>query len=557
MVDGVDIYGGFAGYENGPNDRDMNKLAYATTLCGIILHDDNGNAYGNSTVEASNAVIDGFTITGSAAAGIQCDEVTATIRNCTIENNYYGIVSNTRSDKKLIIQNNRIGKNTGIGVNYTSFGPEFSLRNNLLYENTGDAINLGGVSCDVNICNNTIVNNKGKAVSFSFYYYSVNLRNCIIWSNGDPVPPWGSVTLHNCCIDESGWAGRNGNINEDPCFINSPSFLDVVYSGDKTKYSFTVKDGTKYDANGYIEIGYDGVARGITEVVNNVIHFVPSLSSLPEENAPIRYWCKKGFTDTSAVFDQIDMDVIASDYAYFYTIDIDDPNIYDVGDFIEITDSDGDYFGVLLVTAVDRSNKRVQFVEWAGVSSYTYYTDNGATVRDFKNWYKGDCKEIYRLRPQSACINMGSGFGLKDITTAPGGNNTIVVSDADFYVKGDAIEVNDDNTPRFVEDASGHIVTFIPPLNASSAASTQVINWTSYSSFEGALLFIYDQFKCEGSGGCIPFDSNSIKVAKDVKRYKQGYVLEFDAQYNNDYVVVTNVNADTNTIYFSPKLSNT
>lgn len=104
------IYGGFSGTETAINQR--NPVLNPTILSGDLLRNDSGiptlttprtdNAYNVLTINASNLVIDGFTISGGHAdgdsqaktdrgAGIRFDSgvlgINVTVKNCIFENN--------------------------------------------------------------------------------------------------------------------------------------------------------------------------------------------------------------------------------------------------------------------------------------------------------------------------------------------------------------------------------------------------------------------------------------------------------------------------------------
>ncbi|MHC4655994.1 MAG: Ig-like domain-containing protein [Planctomycetota bacterium] len=112
LINGVAVYGGFAGYTPGPGpgsppqppapDPDTRDITtYQTVLSGDLNGDDDGftnnseNSYHVVTGE-DNTILDGFTISGGNAddsqpdnsgGGIYCASKSPTISNCTITNN--------------------------------------------------------------------------------------------------------------------------------------------------------------------------------------------------------------------------------------------------------------------------------------------------------------------------------------------------------------------------------------------------------------------------------------------------------------------------------------
>ena len=105
LVDGVGLYGGFAGGETCNNQR--NPIANPTILTGDINNDGDGDVY--FVVTASNyigqkTIIDGFTINKGKEIGIYCNGGSPTIADNIIkENNYYGIYCDGASP--IITQN--------------------------------------------------------------------------------------------------------------------------------------------------------------------------------------------------------------------------------------------------------------------------------------------------------------------------------------------------------------------------------------------------------------------------------------------------------------------
>jgi len=68
---------------------------------------------------------------------------------------------------------------------------------------------------------------------------SVTLNNCILWGNsasssGDEIyiyddPSYPSyATLNYCCVDNTGYGGKTGNIKEYRCIHKDPQFVDAA-----------------------------------------------------------------------------------------------------------------------------------------------------------------------------------------------------------------------------------------------------------------------------------------------------------------------------------------
>ena len=91
LVNGVPLYGGFAGTETSREQR--NWLTNETILTGDIDDDGNGNV--QHVVKAANVgqetFVDGFTITKGNDIGVYCNVGSPTIKNNTIQQNNCGV----------------------------------------------------------------------------------------------------------------------------------------------------------------------------------------------------------------------------------------------------------------------------------------------------------------------------------------------------------------------------------------------------------------------------------------------------------------------------------
>ena len=97
LVDGVAVYGGFAGGETQLNQRDVNAhRAYLSGSIGGFLTGDNTYQVVVGSGNNATAILDGFTISGGNAngnapadggGGLYVSNGSPTIRNCTFQNN--------------------------------------------------------------------------------------------------------------------------------------------------------------------------------------------------------------------------------------------------------------------------------------------------------------------------------------------------------------------------------------------------------------------------------------------------------------------------------------
>ncbi len=200
LVDGVAMYGGFAGTETSRSQR--NWVRNPTVLSGDIDGNEERDSYNvNSVVTASDVneatIVDGFIIRlGGTFEGIRSDDGAPTIEHNRIIENYDGIYCTNQSSPKII--------------------------NCEIWNNDHYGIYLSSVSSGAVIRNNTIVNND----NYGIYRSSgsdPDISSCIIWGND-------SGQLHNCsatysCIqdDDSGT-----NINDYPSFADDANNFHLL-----------------------------------------------------------------------------------------------------------------------------------------------------------------------------------------------------------------------------------------------------------------------------------------------------------------------------------------
>jgi subtilisin family serine protease len=382
LVDGVALYGGFAGNETSRSQR--NWLTNQTILDGDINND--GDSDTNYLVKAANVgpatIIDGFTITMGYYAGILVDGASPIIRhnritksstdgiycnngssvdviNCEIQNNdLYGIDcedSNLMVSKSIIEGNNQIGiynrnsssaivanniirNNGGYGIEYHLINQDtfVEIKNNWIFGNSIGGINLNYVDEPSIILNNTIINNNSCGIS-SYNSYSEakpNIINCIIWGNNDvqlyPTDPFFNNVTYSCI--QGGYDGE-GNIDSDPCFVspdaNNYHLSPNSHCIDKGDPDFT--DSNETDIDGEPRI-IDGNSDGIDIVDMGADEF---------------FWSPADF-DRNEIVNFLDYAVLASawltssgqlDYNSICDISIPRNNIIDANDLARLCDN--------------------------------------------------------------------------------------------------------------------------------------------------------------------------------------------------------------------------
>ena len=286
LLSDVALLGHFVGTETSPSQRQLDNPAYTSWLKGQI----DATHYVKSTVTAadiSNAVLDGFKITTRTAYsynhGIDMDNASVLVRNCTITENYSGIYADQAANVLLanslltgnyndiyltdacaVLAGNALmesyygvyANNSDVRMNRCAVGYQYyngircdngsllTLHNSEVYENEYPNIALDSgsdteiinnwiyksgssgiafadqVSSDFIVRNNTICDNASRGISGSGSLYPA-VSNCIIVGNnsGDLYPP-ASFTSVNYCVLQNSHSGQ-GNMVADPCFIDA------------------------------------------------------------------------------------------------------------------------------------------------------------------------------------------------------------------------------------------------------------------------------------------------------------------------------------------------
>ncbi|MBR6175323.1 MAG: choice-of-anchor J domain-containing protein, partial [Bacteroidales bacterium] len=253
VVDGVNVYGGFAGVEPANYDLSLRDLEMNET----ILDGLNERRVLIQPVQYSNyhTIWDGFTIQNGRSTGIGGGAYIIrgmTLGHCRIHNNYSdasgggvyiynnarvadcriynnessdcggGLYANAAAVINSCIISNNVAAHQGGGI----YANNSEVRNCLISNNTvssgynTDAIGGGVFSSNSTIINSTIVRNEGKG-----FYGSGNVINSIVWGNSDPVNVGGDGFTCSYSAIENGCVGE-GNIHlmdgdgYRPLFVN-------------------------------------------------------------------------------------------------------------------------------------------------------------------------------------------------------------------------------------------------------------------------------------------------------------------------------------------------
>ncbi len=214
LVSGVPVYGGFAGWENSLDQRNLKDPANET-----ILHGRGPDWAVEKIVSAKNldatTLLDGLTVT-QGYTGINVSGGGLTIANCNISNNsIHGI----NATALLTITHSTIAYNKGYGI--SAFG-SLNITNSRIHDNAGRGIDLTGYPGPYVARNNTIIGNGGDGIYCSYPEAEPSISNCIVWGNNTQINPSDLLNVTYCCVQD-GYIGQ-GNINTDPLFIDPNEF---------------------------------------------------------------------------------------------------------------------------------------------------------------------------------------------------------------------------------------------------------------------------------------------------------------------------------------------
>ena len=217
MVDGVNVYGGFAGNE--PTNYDLSQRDFETNT--TILDGQNMRrvlyqpSYFNTLTTWDGFTIqNGYAIESGYGGGAYLDG-NGKLSHCVIRNNtadYGGGVCNYNA----IVSNCLIANNSAYsygGGTYISYG---TMSNCLISNNTATSYGGGVYNYYATITNSTIVRNNAANGTGVYGDYQANLTNSIVWGNGtnELNNITGSVTCSYSAV-EGGFAGEQNIMLSD------------------------------------------------------------------------------------------------------------------------------------------------------------------------------------------------------------------------------------------------------------------------------------------------------------------------------------------------------
>jgi len=260
----------------------------------VIDCQSSGRAFYFHSGETKDSAVENFIIkNGSADSGgaIYCSSSSPSIVNCIFSDNsatqnhggaFYCQSSNP-SITGCTFKSNSAHLDGGAIYSYSS-NP--TLTNCAFIGNsaTGSQYNYGGaIHCnrsDLSLTNCTFSGNDADyGGAIACYLSSLILNNSILWGNsagdGDEIyisDSGSSCTLNYCCVDNTGYGGKTGNIDDsNNCIHSDPQFVDpangdyhlkptspCIDKGDNTYISGVDKD---LDGNQRVVDGGSGAAR--------------------------------------------------------------------------------------------------------------------------------------------------------------------------------------------------------------------------------------------------------------------------------------------------------
>ena len=249
LVSNVPVYGGFAGTEAKLKDR--NPVTSVTILSGDIgTPDDNTDNCYSVVSSVNNSNLDGFTITGGNGNGGSLETYlggglfnyyvsNVKVRNCIFLNNFAncgGAAGDYFCTDSIIFRDCKFLQNSGInGGAIGNWDTRAYITNCIFSGNStstansyGAAVFNWGSGSTSQITNCTFYNNIDVTSRGAIHNRAAasTATNCIIWGNNtnDIVnSSGGGCTLTYSCIEQSGYAGSNGNISINPEFVDAPN----------------------------------------------------------------------------------------------------------------------------------------------------------------------------------------------------------------------------------------------------------------------------------------------------------------------------------------------
>ena len=493
MLNGVDVYGGFAGNE--PADYDLSQRNLETNV--TILDGLNARRVLYQPIEFSKETVwDGFTI--------QNGQVEGNGAGTYLRGN--GILSH------CIISHNMAGHGGGI------FAERSSAIYNCLVSNNEALYNGGGLYMNhstIEVVNSTIVRNLAEGSGSGVYGFGGNLRNCIVWGNiksqmSDNIEGFDIIAYYTAV--EGGYAGEAnialGDFYNNPMFV-SPS--NVAGDADATALvdwhlqngSVCVNRGDNvvvtdyYDLDGTTRIKLDTVDMGCYE---SPFYSVPTSGCVYQtvnftvDTCDSYTWNGRVYTQ-SGDYTQTFMNGSGCDSVVTMHLTV---NYTTYGDTIATACDSFDWYEHTGLTQ-SCDNLTHTFVNAAGCDSivtlhltvnYTTYGDTTATACDSFDWYEHtgltqSCDNLTHTFTNAAGCDSIVTLHLTVNYTTYGDTNAVACDSFDWY-EHTGITQSCDNLTHTFTNALGcdSVVTLNLTVNYTTYADTFATACDSFDWYE-------------------------------------------------------------------------
>ncbi|MCF0075754.1 T9SS type A sorting domain-containing protein [Dyadobacter sp. CY261] len=290
LINGVKMYGGFAGTETNINQRVRGNV---TTLSGNIDNDDDQSDDSYHVVlsvgDNTNAVFDGFTVTGGKAEG----EGSLSVGSVSVSRNDGGgmsVMGNAPKISNVIFSSNIARRGGGLSVESgTAAITNANFTNNKTYGDVGGGIFLDAGSSTV--LTNCVVDHNtagGNGGGISSYAATITLSNCIVSNNMGEEGGGMFLLLSTADLVNSTIISNNNNSGETGgVFAKNSAFKarnSVFWRNNMAEISVDIEPG----ASGTDDVGYSLVDGGY--LGESIVNAAPGFVDASNPAGPDGIW---------------------------------------------------------------------------------------------------------------------------------------------------------------------------------------------------------------------------------------------------------------------------
>jgi hypothetical protein len=285
-----------------------NTIIQDCVFTGNKIKKDTGGVGGAVAISntAGTALIERCTFSENKCrdAGALSADVQATISRCVFKNNNpviaaprYGTIA-SRGDLPLTITNclfygNRVQSGGGIAINSSGTNENMNVINCTF---------SGNVLVGTGATGGAIYSQKTAGTAF-------NVTNCILWANTNTNEIAGATgflapTVSYTDTDQTGYAGSNGNINQDPLFVGSGDYHLQIGPYNCVAISPCIDTGTSSgapsdDLDGTPRPQCNGYDMGAYEMTSPTVIDLASFTATPSNKAVILEWTTASEVDNA------------------------------------------------------------------------------------------------------------------------------------------------------------------------------------------------------------------------------------------------------------------